>query len=249
MHIDQININSSNLNNLYRMILQRFDKYQKIGTIEQPKDLDLSWPTFVFSDDWGKSGDVWLKNLNDVKISILTSNTTPFLILSESVLSSEVTQLLSDIGFIPVNMWYAMNLNNQVRHLNPKELLVEIKADNDIEIFLEIINSCHFPKKPIQKSFIDSILENENLTLYILQDEGVGKSACLLYHSADSDGLYMVSTLPKYRGNGIASNMIQLIAEKTKNPLILQANINSKPIYQRLGFDCVGEYIIYWLKH
>lgn len=61
-------------------------------------------------------------------------------------------------------------------------------------------------------------------------------------------GIYMVATLPEVRGQGYGSAITAAaIASAPHLPAVLQASDFGRPVYQKLGFETVSEYAL-WYK-
>ncbi|BBP86766.1 hypothetical protein BsIDN1_03840 [Bacillus safensis] len=66
----------------------------------------------------------------------------------------------------------------------------------------------------------------------------------LLFETNDSYGIYDVITRAEHRGKGLGSDMFHYLLTKTENKqkcVILQASADGKNIYQRAGFQPIGE--------
>jgi GNAT superfamily N-acetyltransferase len=237
--------NINNLYALYRKVLTRFDKYGHAECFDFPADQSFAWPSFIFSESWNTDLD---NRLSYIGRLIKEKNLTSFFIIpqNEGHISLEY---FGKYGFIPVTIWYGMNCCCSEYH---RELSVgsikQVKSESEKEIFLSIINDCHFKKQPLDLHLINEILAIDGITAFVFVHDEKAVSACLCHQHDNTIGIYMVSTLPGYRGKGFASNMISQIAQVVDKPLILQATIASRNVYQRIGFETVGEYIILGLK-
>jgi GNAT superfamily N-acetyltransferase len=70
----------------------------------------------------------------------------------------------------------------------------------------------------------------------------------LLFETNDSYGIYDVMTREEHRGKGLGSDMFHYLLTKTENKqkcVILQASADGKNIYQRAGFQAIGEMAVF----
>jgi ribosomal protein S18 acetylase RimI-like enzyme len=87
-------------------------------------------------------------------------------------------------------------------------------------------------------------LENKDCILYIARVGGEPVGTSLTYIEANTAGFYCIGTIPKFRGRGIASQMLEIAirdARKQSDLLCLQ-NLeidNVKSFYEKRGFETV----------
>ncbi|MFS3915637.1 GNAT family N-acetyltransferase [Bacillus australimaris] len=73
-------------------------------------------------------------------------------------------------------------------------------------------------------------------------------STGLLFETNDSYGIYDVITRAEHRGKGLGSDMFHYLLTKTENKqkcVMLQASTDGKNIYQRAGFQPIGEMVVF----
>ncbi|MBN2167364.1 MAG: GNAT family N-acetyltransferase [Marinilabiliaceae bacterium] len=244
MHLTPFDQNTNNLYGLYHKILNHFNKQGKTGCIYYPEESTIPWPSFSFSDDW--TIESIAEELAELKKIILKDKISPYLIIPGEIINN-YSQAFTINNFIPVTLWFSMNFKNQETFGVYNEIDTLTKVDN-IEAFTHIINTCHFSSQPFHVNDIESMMKLEGIELFLFQNKGAYTSGCFCHTNNINTGIYMVSTLPEHQKKGHAKKMLQLIAQLKKNPLILQATIESRPLYEKIGFETVGELIIYCLK-
>lgn len=70
----------------------------------------------------------------------------------------------------------------------------------------------------------------------------------LLLEATDSYGIYDVITKADHRGKGLGSDMFHYLLTQTDNKqkrVLLQASADGKNIYQRAGFQPIGEMVVF----
>ncbi|MCY7572932.1 GNAT family N-acetyltransferase [Bacillus pumilus] len=70
----------------------------------------------------------------------------------------------------------------------------------------------------------------------------------LLLEATDSYGIYDVITRAEHRGKGLGSDMFHSLLTQTENKqkcVLLQASADGKNIYQRAGFQSIGEMVVF----
>lgn len=136
-----------------------------------------------------------------------------------------------------------------LRKYRAVESHVVFANETERNFITEIWNRCFGDDEAYIALYFDNRFERENMCV-IYQDNRPVSMASLLPVHVTIDGkkeqaryVYAVATLPEYRGKGYASEIIKYVAEKYREPLILQpADRDLQEYYERLGFvDAFGE--------
>jgi hypothetical protein len=94
-----------------------------------------------------------------------------------------------------------------------------------------------------------SILEDPRMVLWLGQVEGKPVGAAMSYRTDEAVGIFGVTTIPtaRRRGYGGALTSVALLTD-TGLPAVLAPSPEGEPVYARLGFERVGELLIWSRK-
>lgn len=241
-------LNQQNLHSLYRLVLCQTGQLIVSDFAEYPSDLSSPWPMFAFSEAWGTSCETISSQLVQLKNLMHSGQCCHHLIVPRSETLVPHEQLFLDAGFVPLAMWPAMSTHPAMREVVEPDDVFFASSQTEVEQWLHIVNTVHFPQNGISLAYLNQIHQSKGLRLVLAGPRHLPTSACMVYDDGYSIGIYMVATLPEFRGKGQASNMIGHLVKSSNKTLILQATLASAPVYKRLGFENVGAYIIYRLK-
>jgi GNAT superfamily N-acetyltransferase len=97
-------------------------------------------------------------------------------------------------------------------------------------------------------SMYDTRILGGPFRLWVGYVDGQPVSGAYAYNDNVVNGIYLVSTLPAYRGRGYAAALTaRAVASAPDLPAVLQATVLGYRIYTRLGFHEVAQYDL-WLK-
>ena len=106
------------------------------------------------------------------------------------------------------------------------------------------INELHFPTDRLT----DERVLGGPMHFYVGNDGERPVTCAASYVGEREAGNYMVATLPEIRGRGYGRAVTAAAIAATPHlPAVLQASGDGQPVYQRLGFQLVGEYTL-WYK-
>ena len=94
-----------------------------------------------------------------------------------------------------------------------------------------------------------SILEDPRMVLWLGQVEGKPVGAAMSYRTDEAVGIFGVTTIPtaRRRGYGGALTSVALLTD-TGLPAVFAPSPEGEPVYARLGFERVGELLIWSRK-
>ena len=94
-----------------------------------------------------------------------------------------------------------------------------------------------------------SILEDPRMVLWLGQVEGKPVGAAMSYRTDEAVGIFGVTTIPTARRRGYGGALtIAALLTNTGLPAVLAPSPQGEPVYARLGFERVGELLIWSRK-
>ncbi|MBD3861598.1 GNAT family N-acetyltransferase [Bacillus sp. 28A-2] len=117
------------------------------------------------------------------------------------------------------------------------------------DIFIELFNESQEAialENYFQRFSIESLHSRARMFVGYVHQKPV--TTGLLIETTDSYGIYDVITRAEHRGKGLGSAMFHYLLTQTENKqkcVILQASNDGKHIYQRAGFQPIGEMIVF----
>jgi len=156
---------------------------------------------------------------------------------------SELQEYLESVGMF---QWFtqrgmAIQLTEPLPEpLNDLQQIKRVESIEEATLFAEIASKGF--QNNVDPSIMVALMKNAyRVKLFIGKHDNVFASCGLLfYDSKGNAGLYMIATLPEYRGLGLGKNMtIRLMNECIKDEVSfcsLQASPAGEPVYLKLGF-------------
>lgn len=157
--------------------------------------------------------------------------------------SSELQQCLESAGMLQwfVQKGMAINLSDPIPEpANPLQQIKRVESKEEATLFAKIASKGF--QYHVDPDILIALLKNAyRVKLFIGKHENTFASCGLsFYDSKGNAGLYMIATLPEYRGLGLGRSMtIRLMNECLKEGIhfcTLQASAAGEPIYLKLGF-------------
>lgn len=105
------------------------------------------------------------------------------------------------------------------------------------------------PEAIVRPLIVSDLLETDAVTVYVGYKDGEPVTTGLGYRSGDTIGVYNIATVPSARKRGYGAAMTARIAADGAaagcDVAILQATEMGRPVYERLGYRTVVEYMAY----
>jgi ribosomal protein S18 acetylase RimI-like enzyme len=200
----------------------------------------------LFSSDWPNR--VYHLDKNGIKNQIITDlmlkishNELPNLLTVPE--NSEMQECLESSGMFP---WFtqrgmAIKLASFIQEPNnPVQHFKRVESKEEAALFAEIASAGF--QYNVDHRIIEVLLKNTYSVRFFLGKHDNTFASCGLsyYDSKGNAGLYMIATLPQYRGLGLGKSMtIRLMNDCLKENIrlcTLQASALGEPIYTKLGF-------------
>jgi len=183
----------------------------------------------------------------------IKSGTYPELLIAGPENISQTDPFLREQGFIPFSAWKGMAMSwspNQILPEIPEAIeIVKPESISDMEQWLKIVNTELIAPLKLDVSLLESMLAQTGIEIFLLKQNGVGVSTCLLFRTEISTGLYLIATLKSAQKQGFASLLVRYIlaqnALESKNPVILHATPLGELMYLKLGFESFKHFYLY----
>jgi predicted GNAT family acetyltransferase len=102
------------------------------------------------------------------------------------------------------------------------------------------------PLQLIERLMPPTLLANPNVRVYVGLEDGVPVATSMAFRTDEVLGIYNVATIESARGRGYGTAMTWAVvadAEPGVDLVILQASALGRPVYERMGFRTVVEYV------
>ena len=183
----------------------------------------------------------------------IKSGSYPELLIAGPENISQTDPFLREQGFIPFSAWKGMAMSwspNQILPEIPEAIeIVNPASISDKEQWRTIVNIELIAPLKLDVSLLESMLTQPEIEIFLLKQNGLGVSTCLLFRTKNSTGLYLIATLKSAQKQGLASLLIRYIlaqnALESKKPIILHATPQGEPMYSKLGFESINHFFLY----
>ncbi len=124
-------------------------------------------------------------------------------------------------------------------------MLIRWTRPGEKDSYTACIETAGMSQTPAQVAFY---LENVLIGTYVAEDDGriVGTGSCIAY-AGGTGWIGLITVLPEFRGKGLGRALtewgIGALREKVTKTVVLAASAMGRPIYEKLGFEVVGEYL------
>lgn len=164
--------------------------------------------------------------------------------LSTEISAKAIRPSLQKEGYInPLPVQTAMFLNLEGYTPAQPKVAVEHVPAEQVGEWAEMIAAAF--GKPTEKDGMVLIANDPNCDFLMHCEDGKMVAGMLLICKGDNAGVHEVGTLEAYRGKGIAASLMNcamaIAKEKGCKYSTLQASPLGVPLYETLGFECVGE--------
>jgi GNAT superfamily N-acetyltransferase len=219
------------------------------GMIKWIKAAPSVWPNYLFDANY-KDPNILLDHIKrQVKSGMAPSQW----FLGPGAINNDLINSMIKHGCFMIGRWpgMAVELENVNRNFTfPKDLrIVEISDDYGLAQFDKIVSTAMFGGGCLGVDLVESFFNDENIHLYMALLDGTAVATSLLFTSAGIAGLYLISTLPKYRNMGIGKKITQVTLKAAKKLGYkiggLFATELGEKVYRRLGFKRCGNFDIY----
>ncbi len=241
---------SRNLFGFYKEIAGESNtKLESFSGLEKVSANDNSWPAYVLSDR-----HVEVAEIQDICEKMKTGEYPPFWIrpLDEN---DDFNNLAISYGIRQINAWkgMSMELNKAFDMPVPQEDIVfeRIQTLSEVENWVKVVNSEVMHGRKISDKVFKELLNKNAFDFFQLRMCEEVVSTMLMYNFKGVVGLYLLSTIEKFRGKGlgkfITSKAIDYYILKSYPKFVLHSTKQGYPLQQKLGFHDVCDYGIYWL--
>lgn len=248
------NINERNLFDLYDYYAENSDALKfSSDSYKWVNSMKYAWPNFAYNF----SEDNIITNHDVIElVKKHRENTAPaFWIIKESEMLDKLEENFYENNIRPVEVWpgMAMELDklNIDKYSQPEALDIKIvKTEDDLKNWIKIVGRELFNGNQLDENFLNKEIKKDKIKLYLGFYNSEPVATSMSFTNDDSVGLYMIATLPGFRGKGIGASL-------TAKPLIdafnkgystgiLQASKMGESVYRNIGFEQCCRFYIFW---
>ncbi len=209
------------------------------------------WPNFIF----GLKIDAQnaQENLRHLKTLIVEAGIPDLLVLKQ-VDSQESWLQENKVRFQGRWAGMAVNLADVPFDISkPNGLTIYVVQDEaSLHQWIEVVNVGLFGGRELDKRLILNLIEEKDIAFFLGILNGKPVATSMLFLSSGVAGLYLISTLAQFRGQGIGKAMtlvpLQLAQREGYKLGILQATSMGELVYQKLGFQELFEFGLYGIN-
>ena len=241
---------SGNLFGFYKEIVEKSNTSpETFSGLEKVSANDKSWPSYVLSDRYIEEAEI-----QDISEKMKSGEYPPFWIRTTED-NDDFNDLAMGFGIRQINSWKGMSLelDKPFDMPVPQENIVfeRIQTLSEVENWVKVVNSEVMQGRKISDKVFKELLSKKAFDFFQLRSGENVVSTLLMYTFNGIVGLYLISTIEKFRGQGlgkfITSKAIDYYILKSYTKFVLHSTKQGYPLYQKLGFQDVCSYGIYWL--
>lgn len=127
-----------------------------------------------------------------------------------------------------------------------------VASETELKSWCRISNESLKGNTSIHYGLFTRLLTDPDFGFFLAFLDHEPVAAAMSFSSGSSAGLYLVSTVEKYRGNGfgaaITASAIEHLKSRGVSEIHLQATVPGQPVYTKLGFSQEGKIHVFNLK-
>lgn len=252
--MDFIKAIESNLHQFYEFIaikggleLSREDHYSVV------RNNQYSWPNWVFRPDRELLPEEdFIQPLTD---KIKTGEIPSFLVTLEPDNPAKFYLLMEQYGMRQIYTWKGMAIEkdnyHDFDHHGHDFIIVEVSTDELLAEWINVVNTALFNSKSLDFGLMKCLYQQEQINLYLGIVSGSPVATSLSFQNDDIAGLYMIATMPEYRGKGygtiITCHTIEHCFRQDARYIILHSSPLAENIYRKIGFREYCKFGILWM--
>lgn len=177
---------------------------------------------------------------------------SPYIIFPDDENAKGIISQLEKNGFRAIETWTSMRISlNRLPEVMPTDLqIVRVEHEIQLEQWLMVAASVFFNHASIEKGLFEALITNEKLVLWLGYHEHQPVCTAMSLVRSDHVGLYMIATLPDFRGLGFAADItLKALCNAASQGIsygVLQATRAGLNMYRKIGFEEDGKFLIFW---
>jgi GNAT superfamily N-acetyltransferase len=208
-----------------------------------------AWPNYVYGPLFSEK---ITENLVDEVVGKMKSMDLPPFWIRQNTSSNNEPEIPSGKGLRLIMRWPGMIADlKKETNAGIDDKIRTVKKPEELAQWDSIVNKTLFTKPALDIKISLSLALTDSTTLYIAFHNKLPAGTLLASYHNKNVGFYMISTLPEFRKQGIASSLIRKAMSdalhKGCSHAVLQANKESAGLYASLGFRKISDFDIYWL--
>lgn len=218
--------------------------------IEYVDNIRGDWPSFLLGGE-----DIDEQKMKQIAAKMKDSSLPAFWIHRDGQDKKAFDDLALKYGIRQVNYWRGMALERSKPFLKPPPYddisMDRVSSEHEVKDWLKVVNAELLPGKLISSKIFRNKADKMEFDLFRISKGKKTISTVLFYRKDDLAGIYMVSTMSKYRGKGYAGWLLRsgmdYLIEKGVNKFILHSSILGFSVYKSIGFTENSSFGIYWM--
>ncbi len=211
------------------------------------------WPNYVFRIDLNRLNQEAFISALAEKMS--KKDLPPFMITLEPDDPEKFYHISEKHGLRVIYDWKGMAIEiddyQDFDHDNTGLNIHNVSSDSLLKDWINVVNNALFNSKSLDAGLMKKIYKQEQINLYLGMVSGSPVATSLSFQKDDVAGLYMISTMPDYRGYGYGTVITRYTIEKCFKQgaryIILHSSRMAEKIYRKIGFMEYCKFGVLWL--
>jgi len=238
---------------IHKISMNLFGLYKQMGHLPSSKLTEAQWGSHLMNSMGEWPNVIYNCNTASIKdCSDTIFDKNPMIIIDEDNDNDEFNVFLKTKGYKRVTRWPAMamqSIDADPYSFREELNLVSLEEPLVINKWCEMVNLSLYKGKGISPELLSSLLTIDGLKCWFGYIDKFPVFTLMSYHKGSISGFYNISVHPDYRSKGVAEMFLRQVSDQIfemgYKHIVLQANVLSHPLYERLGFDVYGYYSIY----
>jgi len=228
-------------------------EYQQEDHYSWVRNPNGSWPSYVFDLDMDLLNN---RDFIDQVAGRIKQKEIPPTIVNRLPENPELYyEITRQNGLREIYGWTGMALEKsgyRSRASHDSDLrILKASGTDQLNQWMDIVNTALFNSKSLSLEVVTVLAGIDGLELYTGYESDVPVCTALSFYRDEAAGLYMIATLPEYRGKGYGSRITEAAIEHCfdsgAGTIILHASGMGENLYRRLGFVKYCKFGILWM--
>lgn len=252
--MDYIQAIESNLHQFYEFIalkggLELIEKEH----YSYVRNHNASWPNYVFriNLDWLQQ-EGFISSLTE---KMRKKTLPPFLVTLEPDNPEKFYRIVEKHGMRQIFSWTGMAIEGahyqEADHDGGGLKVFNVSSYNLLADWINVVNNSLFNSKMLDAGLMKNLYQIKQMNLYLGMVSGSPVATSLSFQKNNVAGLYMIATMPDFRGYGygtiITRHAIEQCFKQDARYIVLHSSPMAENIYRKIGFREYCKFGVLWM--